>query len=205
MNGNAWAGIMGIFEWVMRLAYVNVLWILFTIVGLFVFGFFPATAAMFAVIRKWIKGESEIPVFKTFWEYYRKEFFKINLIGLFILIIGVIIYVDFLFLATVDGWLATILTSLLIFGSVLFVIILFYIFPLFVHYQFTLFQYFKFAIFIGITKPITTIGIAICTIILYYALLIFPGMSLFYSGSLLAFAIMWLTHNVIQKIEAQGD
>lgn len=205
MNSSGWTSIMSIFEWIMRLAYVNILWIFFTIVGLVVFGFFPATAAMFAVCRKWIRGDSQVAVFKTFWESYRKEFLKINLLGLLIVFLGIVIYVDFLFLATVDGWISTVLTSMLIFGSVLFVIIIFYIFPLFVHYQLTVYQYFKFAIILGISRPLTTLGIGISILIIYFLIYAIPGISIFFSGSVLAFAIMWLTNGAIQKIEAQGN
>ncbi|MBS4177478.1 YesL family protein [Lederbergia citrea] len=41
------------------LDYVNLPWISF---GLIVLGFFPATAAMFTVIRKWMMKE-QVPVF----------------------------------------------------------------------------------------------------------------------------------------------
>ncbi len=45
-------GLYRICEWVMRLAYVNLLWIGIFWLGLVVFGFFPSSAAMFAVVRK---------------------------------------------------------------------------------------------------------------------------------------------------------
>ena len=52
--------------WVMRLAYLNVLWILFSLAGLVVFGLMPATAAMFTVAREWAKGNTDAPVFSVF-------------------------------------------------------------------------------------------------------------------------------------------
>ncbi len=71
-------GIMGGFyrvsEWIMRFAYVNILWGLFTLAGLVLFGFMPATVAMFTVIRKWLMGETDIPVFKTFFASFKKRF-----------------------------------------------------------------------------------------------------------------------------------
>src|SRR5690625_5218522 len=73
--------------WITRFAYLNLLWVVFTFVGLIFFGFLPATAAMFAVVRKWIGGEANIPVLPTFWKSYRKEFVKINIIGYIVFII----------------------------------------------------------------------------------------------------------------------
>ncbi len=54
--------------WVTKFAYLNLLWIAFSLLGLGLFGLFPATAAMFAVVRKWINGEKDIPVFHVFLE-----------------------------------------------------------------------------------------------------------------------------------------
>ncbi|WP_084028990.1 YesL family protein [Bacillus sp. J33] len=62
----------------MRLVYLNLLWIAFSLLGIVLFGFFPATAAMFSVVRKWIMGETDVRVFKEFWQTYRKEFWKAN-------------------------------------------------------------------------------------------------------------------------------
>lgn len=47
----------------------------FTLLGLGVFGIMPATAALFAVMRKWIQGQDNVPVLKTFWQEYKGEFF----------------------------------------------------------------------------------------------------------------------------------
>ena len=42
------------------LAYINAIWIRFSLVGLVAFGIFPATTAMFAVSRKLIQDEETI-------------------------------------------------------------------------------------------------------------------------------------------------
>ena len=53
-------------EWISRLFLLNILWVVFTIVGLGIFGFGPATAAMFAIVRKWIiTPQEDFPLFKT--------------------------------------------------------------------------------------------------------------------------------------------
>src|SRR5699024_2801656 len=89
-------------EVVMRLAYVNLLWVLFTALGLGLFGIFPATVALFTVTRKWVMGDHDIPIFSTFWHTYRKEFFKSTLFGFILFVIGYIIYVDLVYLPTGD-------------------------------------------------------------------------------------------------------
>ncbi len=76
-------GYYRICTWIMRMAYVNLLWVAFSLLGLGIFGFFPATAAMFVVIRKWLSSEQDIPVFKTFWNAFKTEFIKINIYTLY--------------------------------------------------------------------------------------------------------------------------
>ena len=66
--------IYSVCQWIYRLAYSNVLWLLFMTLGLFVFGAVPSTVAMFAIIRKWIKGETEFPVLSFFGKSIKKSF-----------------------------------------------------------------------------------------------------------------------------------
>src|SRR5699024_11923190 len=86
--------------WVTRFAYVNVLWFLFTFLGLVFLGAMPSTVAMFAVIRKWVTGVKEVPIFKTFLESYLTEFVKANMLGYILFGIGAQLYIDLKFLST---------------------------------------------------------------------------------------------------------
>ena len=132
-----------------RLAYANLLWILFTLLGLGIFGFMPATVAFFTVTRKWVMGDRDIPVFKTFWTTYRQEFFKSTLFGFLLFAIGYIIYIDLAFSPT--GGLFTLLRIALFICGIAYVILLLYIFPIYVHYDWRKRLYIKYALLIGIS------------------------------------------------------
>src|SRR5699024_9005025 len=103
-------GLYKLCEWIMRLAYVNILWIVFTAAGLIIFGFFPATGSMFTVIRKWIRKEYDIPVFRLFWSTYRSEFVRLNGIGFIFFVIGIVLYIDFRYFFTQSGMFFLVLT-----------------------------------------------------------------------------------------------
>nr|WP_052044317.1 DUF624 domain-containing protein [Alkalihalobacillus alcalophilus] len=60
-------------DWIMRLAYINLLWLLFMIIGLFIVGFMPATVAMFTVIRMLLMKEESVPIFKTFLTFLKRN------------------------------------------------------------------------------------------------------------------------------------
>jgi uncharacterized membrane protein YesL len=57
-----------------------------------IFGLLPATAAMFAVARKWAMGEVDVPIFRTFWSSYRKEFWKVHTLGVVLTLIGFVYF-----------------------------------------------------------------------------------------------------------------
>lgn len=66
--------------WVTRIAYLNLLWLFFSLVGLLVFGIMPATTALHAVLRKLLSGE-ECDIKPTFWSVYQSEWGRSNLVG----------------------------------------------------------------------------------------------------------------------------
>src|SRR5690625_2386551 len=133
------------FERVMRMAYLNVLWITFTMVGFLVLGIFPATTALCAVIRKWFKDGEEIPIFKVFWETYRRQFWVSNVLGLILFSSGYVLYFYFMVFSTMENLIGIFLNGLLISVGAMYVIILTNIFPVLVNYDLKGKQYLKYA------------------------------------------------------------
>jgi uncharacterized membrane protein YesL len=193
-------GFYNISEWIMRFAYVNILWIFFSLLGLIMFGFFPATTAMFAVIRKWVLKQPEIPVFQTFWFTYKSEFLKSNLLGLFIIIFGYILYFNINIIeATMIPTLKLLYIPNLIVIS-FFLLTLIYIFPVFVHFDVSLVQVLKNAFILMVTNLMATCSMGILSGFLWFIFLKFPGLIPFFSGSFIAFLLMWLSNAVFVKV-----
>ncbi|MBD1379397.1 YesL family protein [Metabacillus arenae] len=187
-------------EWISRLAYVNFLWLLFTLTGLVLLGIMPATVALFAVIRKWVLGKNEFSVFSVFWKTYRKEFVKSNFLGAVLVIFSFILYVDLAFIP-IEGIFFTLIRFGVLVISFLFLIVLLYIFPVYVHYDWKIGMYLKYAFILGASYPHFTFGMMIGIFILYLILTIVPGVIPFFSVSLLAFMIMWTANQVFKKAE----
>src|SRR5690625_4423821 len=80
--------------WITHFAYLNLLWVLFILMGGILFGIFPSTVALYTIARKHTLGEHDIPIFKTFYHTFRREFFRSNGLGWFIVLFGVIWYMD---------------------------------------------------------------------------------------------------------------
>ncbi|WP_332632531.1 YesL family protein [Halalkalibacter flavus] len=198
-------GFYRVCEWVMRLAYVNLLWIGFALIGLVVFGFFPSTVAMFSVVRKWVMGEDDIPVFSTFYQAYKKEFLKINLLGCSLGLLGYILFIDYQFFKSMEAnYLQLFSYVFLALLLVLFVILL-YVFPVYVHYELKPFQVVKNALLVAIANPISTGVILVGSMIVFWITLSFLSVLFFFSGSALTFVVMWSAYRSFTKVENHLD
>ncbi len=186
-------------EIISRFAYVNLLWIGFTVLGFGVFGIMPATAAMFSVVRKWVMKDLDIPIFQIFWENYKREFIKVNILGLILFIIAYILYVDFALLPT-GGWFTALRIGLIVVG-LLYAIVLLYIFPIFAHYDWKKRMYLKYALLLGSAHPHYTLLMVILMGAVYYISMLVPGLIPFFSVSVTAYLMMWTSYQVIKRME----
>jgi uncharacterized membrane protein YesL len=187
-----------IFEVFVRLVYLNVLWIGCSFAGLILFGFFPATAAMFAVIRRWIGGESDLQVFKLFWKYYKTDFIKANVLGLILLMFGVTLYVNLKFVFTITTFEILYVPILAI--TICFSLMLLYIFPVYVHYEFNLLLVIKNSFLIMVLNPKSTIGMVAGIILLYLIGSLIPSILLFLGSSSIALLMMWSANHAFVKV-----
>ena len=198
-------GFYSISEWILRFAYVNVLWISFTLLGFVVFGFFPATLAMFTVVRKWVLKETDISVFKTFWLTYKKEFVKGNLLGLIISLFGFFMYSNIRIVeaTTVPTFKLLYVPNVII--IVLFLLTLLYIFPMLVHFDVRLKEGIKNSFVLMTINPIPTFCMATLTGFLCFIFIKIPGVIPFFSGSLIAFLLMSISNYVFVRMNKAAD
>ncbi|WP_161568212.1 YesL family protein [Anaerobacillus alkaliphilus] len=198
-------GVLGSFyvacEWIVRLALVNILWVGFSLLGGVVLGIFPATIAMFTITRKWIQGETDLPIFQRFWAVYRKEFIKSNVFGFILVIIGAVLVTDIYIFYSLEGVFSQVLFYLFIAITFNYAIMLLYIFPIYVHYDLKLFQNFRYALIIGMSNPFHTFSMILCLVFVYFALEVAPASFLFLSVAPLSMMYMVIAHRIFLKIE----
>jgi uncharacterized membrane protein YesL len=203
MSG-AMGGIFRFSEWAMKLAYLNFLWILFTILGLGVFGFMPATVATFTIARKWLKQEEDVQIGKTLFSTYKKEFIKSNGIGFILAIIGMILYVNYQYINVIENPIIHIvIVSFIFMMSIFYMILVLYIVPVYVHFELKLSQYFKYALMIGIMNIPLTILMILSIYLLYLFLMFIPGLIPLFVVSMLALVIMGISYYAFLLIEKQ--
>mgnify|MGYP001385366465 CR=1 FL=1 len=228
-------GIMGGFyrisEWIMRFSVTNLLWVVFNIPVLFLatgllgaetsdqihfvflliaivapFVLFPATAAMYSVVRKWVMGDADVPLVKTFWRGYKENYKQSMLGGLIIVPLWIIYYIDFIFYAIE---ISSILRYLFIVLGVILLAFTFNFFSMTVHFHMKFWALLKNSALISIGKPLISAGIVIVNgVILYISFTSFTFLLPFFTASLSAyFSFLGFYHiyNKAQQIKEKEE
>lgn len=194
-------GIYRVTEWITKFAILGILWMFFSLLGLILFGLFPATISTFVITRKWVQGYTDIPITKTFWQTYKMEFKKGNIIGFIYYIIGYLLYIDFQLIANISNSALQITSFSLVLISLVLLLTLLYIFPVYVHYEYNIIHVFKNAFLISVLRPLNTLMMIAGTLAVYGLIRLIPGLIPFFAISLLAYINMWCANRVFKKFD----
>lgn len=202
LNNNVVNYINMMCQWIMKFVYLNILWILFTICGLIIFGIAPATISVFYIQRKWMKGYEDIPIFSTFYQQYKKNFKKSNYLGILLVFIGWLIYFDLQFFMGKDHLFFQIISILMYILSIWYILIILFVVPVYVHYELKFIQNIKYAFIVGMLSPIKNLIMIVCSCGAVFLLLNYPKLIIFFGVSLPTFIIMFFSDQIFTKIES---
>ncbi len=225
-------GFYRISEWIMRLSVINVLWVIcsfpffyLVLAGLLAvsenpeiaiqsltliaivtpFTLFPATAATFAVARKWVTGDADVPLFKTYFRSYKENYLQSMLGGIFFILLYVIVYVNYTFYLK-QGNSLSVLSILFIVLLVILTSSMFHFFSLMVHFHMKIFQLIKNAILLTIGNPISTFLLMVTNVaVLYVSFYKFTFLIPFFMGSILATVSFFYFHRIFDKIKMKTE
>lgn len=193
-----WDGFYSFGVKLLKIIYLNFLWLFFSAIGLFVFGIFPATIALFTIIRQ-LHLDIEKPITRTFWEVYKTEWLRGNGYAGISYIIVLILAIDFYAIYMVDSLsfllIPTFIIAFLIFGT------LFFFFPVYVHFDLAFLAIIKQAFLFTITSPFTVILNALSIVLIYGIFNIMPGAIPLFAGSVLSWFVMKFSLRSFKKIE----
>lgn len=193
-----WDGFYSFGVKLLKIIYLNFLWLFFSAIGLFIFGLFPATIALFTITRQLLL-DIDKPITHTFWEVYKTEWLKGNGYAVISYIILFILAIDFYAIHTFDSLsillIPTFIIAFIIFGT------LFFFFPVYVHFDLAFFAMIKQAFLFTITSPFTVVLNALSIIFIYFIFNIMPGAIPLFVGSVLSLLIMKFSLRSFKKIE----
>lgn len=187
-------------NWCFNIVLLNILWIVFSGTGFFIFGIFPATAALFLVLKKMIMEDENTPIISPFFKTFKSEFIKSNVIGYIFLIIGSILYVNLRIIESIDNnFLQLSMASITVVIAIVFILTFIYIFPIFVHFNFKLLQYPVHALVLAIAKPLHTFFLLVVLGVISYLFFVLPELILIFGFSGVCFVIMKVTSYSLPK------
>lgn len=166
------------------------------------FTFFPATAAMFSVARKWVTGDADVPLFRSFFRYF-KENYKMSLLGgLVFEFLYVVFLVNFQFYTDQTNWLGNLNLVFLVFLFLLAAALLNY-FCYVAHFDLPFRKLLRNSVLITIAKLPNTLTILVASGVLLYISLQprFMFLAMFFTGSLIALFTFWSFHRMVTKIQ----
>lgn len=229
----AMGGLYRITEWISRIAFGNILWALCSIPFLFIavmkvimiatqqggpneqvtlnwalgilapFTVFPATSALFTVVRKWVMGNTDVSTFKTFFQGYKENYLKSMLGGLIYTLLIVIMYVD----VTVYMGMGNlrILGIVMLVLMILMFISMFNFFSIVVHYQMTFKQVITNAMLLTVARPIRVFTTLILAAVLMYIGLRYPALYFVCIPALIAMVAFFNFYATYNKLQLQAE
>lgn len=190
------------FIWLSRLAFLNLLWMLFSAAGLLLFGIFPATMAALAICKKWLNGEEEFKILQEFLRVYKESFFMANKIGLAFIAISIVLYLNFLVINENGAHIVFIAAFYVV--TFLALITATHIMPIYVYEKSSFVSLVKKAFIISVVNVHFSAAILISQSAIYYLLFSYPASALFFLGSVLAMIQMWLAIRSFQRLEKRS-
>jgi uncharacterized membrane protein YesL len=176
---------------------LNLLWLL---LSLPVVTAFPATAAMFGVVREWGRG-TDSGALEPFFRHLKANFAQSFWIGLIWIVLGAALWIDFFLLGAAEEWVQVPLFLLLALGSLCYAFTSLYLFPVMVNYVNDWRVVIKNSFLISLSQLwITLLCVLICVVMLFVVLFV-PVTGLL-AGSATAYVVYSLCKRAFSRIEA---
>lgn len=188
-----------------KLIALNILILLFSIIGLIFLGFFPSLAAGYAILRNWLIFKKEPPLIREFFNYYKLYFIKSNLLGYLFTIAIAFFYFDFYFFQSLSSPSLRLVSYLYLPLLFLAVITAMYVFPLFVHYQLKMSTVIKNSFLLAIGNPFTTILILVIIGGIMFVLYFIPMLFVFIGISSICYTTMYFSQLLFEKSEKKME
>ena len=177
------------------LVYLNLLWL---VACLPVVTIAPSTAAMFGVVRGWIRGR-DTPTTREFFSLFRENFGRSLAVGLVWAVLGSVLAADFLLVGQMESVRRPLYAVFFAFAF-LYVSATVYLFPVMVNYELDWKGVIKNSLLFSIARPLITLQ---CLLTVGVALFIVVSLwiTIFVAASATAYAIYFLCDRAFKNVE----
>jgi len=180
---------------------LNLMWL---VACLPVVTIFPSTAAMFGVVRDWVRRK-EGSLTRAFITRFRENLGQSLLVGAIWTVFGMALFFDFLVANQLSYWAEIVLKSVLVLVSTLYAFCSVYLFPVMVHYETDWKTVIKNSLLISIGRLPTTV-VCLMFLVVMVGLTVAVSFLVVITGSITAYVVYRLCDRVFRKIDAAyGD
>jgi uncharacterized membrane protein YesL len=176
---------------------LNLMWL---VACLPVVTIFPSTAAMFGVVRDWVR-KKEGSLTGTFVARFRENFGQSLLVGAIWTVFGVALFLDFLVANQLSYWPGVVMKSVLVLASSVYAFGSVFLFPVMVHYDTDWKTVIKNSLLLSIGRLPTTIVCLVLVVVTAGLTVVFPFMVII-TGSITAYFVYRLCDREFRKIDA---
>lgn len=205
MGFNTSGGIFKLCEWIYRLALLNGLAIVFSLMGLGIIGLLPSLTAMYWIIRQWQNGGEPISIIREFWSAYKRYFIKSNALFFLFICIGLFLYIDFALVQNLDGILYYIVLGSSTTVLVISIGVFLHMVGLLMETEARLFDQLKTAIQITARFPFQTGWMFLSIVSFVFICFVIPGIGFLYLGSVSTFIIVSFSKYMRNKITSNQN
>lgn len=217
-------------EWIFRFSVTNVLWMFCSLPFFFFvlvllmsqdlsqlvttllimgvvapFTLFPATTAMFSLARKWVMGDEDAPILRTFFGSYKENYKQSMLGGMIIVLLLIILSVNYQFYVAQDS-VFQFLSVLFIAFMIIVIVATFNFFSILVHLHMKTLQLIKNAILITLGRPLNSLMLILSNgLVFYLSFFKFTFLIPFFMGSIIAYLTFLQFHRVFTLIQKKRE
>jgi uncharacterized membrane protein YesL len=185
---------------VLQLVYLNFLWGGLVIAGLGIFTIGPASYAMVAVMRQWLRSDDMFPLTKTYFSYFKSGYKESLVMSWIYGIAGIILVIDLLY---IQNWY---LRAGMLLAAFFYLLSAIYIFQIMAHYDWKgYFFKIKMAFLFGFSQ--LHYSLVLMTVVAGVYLLLLqtaPGVLIFMGSSFYFFATTWVSDQVFRNLEVKN-
>lgn len=197
--------LMKFMKWIERMFHVQFLWILYSLRGLVVAGLFPATAAMFATMRRLIRIPGGFGLNDYFKKEYKANFKKANGLGYLLSILLILFALNFRSAQLMEGTAGVVFVVISFVMMVILFLLLISSWGVMAHFELGVFEIIKHTLIIFSVNPIHVILLLVLLVIFGWAswrLGILLPLVLF---SMLSYFVMWLVYDAANRAGAKTE
>lgn len=179
---------------------LNLMWL---VACLPVVTIFPSTAAMFGVVRDWVR-EKEGGLVSAFVTRFRENLGQSLLVEAVWTVFGVALFLDFFVANQLSFEVEVVLKSVLVLASTLYAFSSVFLFPVMVHYETDWKTVIKNSLLISIGRLPTTLMCLVFVVVMAGLTVVVPFL-LIITGSITAYVVYRLCDREFRKIDATSE